>query len=226
MRLMKASDDTFLININPTTPIQTYTTTTITDYKIRLENNGQAGDYTTKDFYVYEGNITNPVFKRAAHANKPAAQLYPAKNFVLPWKDWIVEPEAGMDFEYTDRSLIIKFNATQMYKGLRMPIDMNIFNLLRGKTVTLSCSYILRDAAASQVQLRFFGGASGNTDFVLALNTGAAQAITKTIPDDFTGVFLVVQSNIVGQSQITVKELQLEIGSAATGWNKYNLGNK
>lgn len=225
LRLMKASDDTFLVNLNPSTPIQTYTTTSLTDYKIRIENNGQAGDYTSKDYYIYEGNIANPVFTPALRDNKPA-QLYPAKNFLLPFSEWVMDAQANAIYEYTDRNLIIKFNADTIYKGLRMPIDMNIFNLLRGKTVTLSTSYTLREAAATQVQLRFSGGAGGNLDFVIASNAGAAVAVTKTVPTDFTSVSMVVQTNIIGQTQIEVKELQLEIGDKATAWNKYNLGNR
>lgn len=81
LRLMRADNDAFIINLNPSAPIQTYTTGTYIDLKIRIENNGQAGDFTTKDFFLYEGNISNPVFEPMQLINKPA-KLYPQKNLL------------------------------------------------------------------------------------------------------------------------------------------------
>jgi hypothetical protein len=62
LRVMRQKDEYFQININPSSPIQTFKPIS-GDMTIRLENNGQAGDYTTKDFFLYEGDIANPVFK-------------------------------------------------------------------------------------------------------------------------------------------------------------------
>jgi len=63
LRLMRNDNESFLINLNTGLITQTYTTGSFVDMRIRVENNSQAGDYTTKDFFMYEGSINNPVFE-------------------------------------------------------------------------------------------------------------------------------------------------------------------
>jgi hypothetical protein len=136
MRLMRASDDSFLVNLNPSSPVQTYTTTALTDYKIRIENNGQAGDYTTKDFFIYEGNVVNPVFEPMKFGNKPLI-FNPRKSLIPNFLDsgWFGDTSAGggtMVVDPTD-PYKMKLTNTQSAQGrlIHIPVET-------GKTYTFS----------------------------------------------------------------------------------------
>jgi len=147
----------------------------------------------------------------------------PKKNYLLPLTKWIAQANANIEFlELTERKATFTVNNASIYSGLEMPIDINVFNLLRGKQVALSVKNYDKGIYNGQIQLRFFGGASGNTDFVIG---SAGQVISKTVPTDFTSVFLRVQTNASGYAKFTVEDLQLELGSSATDYDIYQLVN-
>jgi hypothetical protein len=181
---------------------------------------GAATSLWYENLQLEEGTAT--AFEKLMLTKLKPAILYPKKNFVLPYDAWTPEAAAGMTIlEKSNRKIVINFNSVSQYVGLQMPIDMKQFDAFRGRTATFS-GIITRNGGNSQVQLRFYGGPSGNTDFVLGNNPASS---TKLVPADFTGVFLKIQSNIIGQTQIIVEDLQLEIGSQ-TPFEPYSLGMK
>lgn len=197
-----------------------------TNIRFYVQNNANArGNFFIDGWQIEFGDKTP--YAPFKMGNKPAV-LIPKKNFILPFSKWVQDEGSGMTFDiFTDRHVLINFNSNAQYKGLAMGIDMKQFNLLRGKTITLSAKNVNRFGVNNtQVQLRFSGGTGGNVDFVLIQNTGGPMSITKAIPADFTAVSLKAQTNVVGSgARIEVEDLQLEVGPP-TEYEPYKLGAK
>lgn len=179
-----------------------------------------AGKVSFDGLQLEEGELT--AFQPYVSANKKVTPV-PQKNYLLPFTQWIADNPANVSvkfLEQTKNRLVVELNNINAYAGVSMPINMDVFNNLRGRTVTLSTMKFDRSQSNSQIQLRFYGGSTGNTDFVLS----GTNSTTKVIPLDFTSVFMRVQSNQVGYTKIEIEDLQLEIGER-TGYAPYQLGN-
>lgn len=170
-----------------------------------------------------KGSLATPMeqYKLVNKVSSLAPNRVPKKNFVQPFTTWIKNPEGEVNVtEASANRLAIEIDAQAKYRGMNMPIDMNILGALKGKTVTLSVGKFTKtNGSGSQIQLRFFGGASGNKDIVLNMNSVG----TGVIPSDATNAFLTVQTNNVGKVSIEVEDLQLEVGSVATEYEPYVL---
>jgi hypothetical protein len=211
MRLMKASDDTFLINVNPSSPVQTYTTTSLTDYKIRLENNGQAGDYTTKDFYVYEGNIANPVFEPFKPTNPPAV-MYPKKNLLPKMQEWTYTNAADKVTVISDYKLSMNGDTAGLYYNQHTFVE-------KGKTYTVSVGYLTSNARVAIREVK----ANGSKVFMTNLVPGT-QTLTWTPAADTIKIEVDCTTN--GTGTMIFENVQLEEGSVATPFEPYRLTNK
>ncbi|MFE4029150.1 hypothetical protein ACFX4N_23635 [Priestia sp. YIM B13551] len=194
--------------------------------RIAIRNTGNVADAIhVKNLQLEEGQTATEFGTYQITSEK--AQLVPKKNYLLPFTKWVADNPVNVSvnfLEQTDRRLVVELNNTNAYAGVSMPIDLSVLNGLKGKTVTFSAKKIVRSQSNSQVQLRFYGGASGNTEFVLS-GVGA-MSITKTIPTDFTNAFMRVQNNQAGYLQIEVEDLQLEINSVQTPYEGYELAPK
>jgi hypothetical protein len=184
---------------------------------------GSAGYYNFENIQLEEGSVATSFEPYKEVAKKSI--LVPKKNYLLPFTEWTPDNPIHVSvniLEQTERRLVAELNNTSAYAGVSMPIDVKTFESIKGKTAILSVNKFVKSQSNSQIQLRFYGGASGNTDFVL----GANYTASKVIPTDFTGVFLRVQSNQTGYTKIEIEDLQLEIGDRPTGYNLFELGNK
>jgi hypothetical protein len=194
MRLMRASDDSFLININPSSPIQTYTAT-ITDYKIRIENNGQMGTYTTKDFFLYEGNIQNPVFEPYRGLPK-IAKVTPKKNLI---------PRQNLIFGSWQGTPSTINMGSPYYYLIPYPIR------LKAGTYTMS--------SRGDVNAALVNGAS----VFLGTNTNLPQQVVIPSEMDVYIHFRRKDNAAWGSFPTDTEELgiQLEAGSVATSYERY-----
>lgn len=215
LRLMRASDDFFLINLNPSAPVQTYTTTSLTDYKIRVENNGQAGDYTTKDFYLFEGNIPTPIFEPRSSKNKPLS-FYPRKNLIPDFKDprWFSDYTTGGGTMVVDPidPYKMKLTLTVSAQGRLLWIPVEI-----GKTYTFSFGKI-------DGLYRIYKRKVGNHDNAMALiqNGSAGMPLSYTFtPDaDYQG-FVTIRLTQGAAGTFSFEELKLEEGSDKSARQEY-----
>lgn len=183
-----------------------------------------SGSVSLQDkFQIEEGSVATPY---EAYRDKVRnATLIPEKNYIIPFTDWVQDAaNVNITFaERTARKVRMTLNNTAAYAGLNMAMPLSHFKDLIGKYVTFSAkSYrAVSGTNAHQIQLRFYGGPSGNTDFVLY--GSGNPTVTKRIPEDVTNVFLRIQNNAAGSVELEVEDLQLEEGMARTDYNLFKL---
>jgi hypothetical protein len=210
MRLMRNDNEAFLVNINPSAPIQTYTAT-IADYRIRIENNGQMGEFTTKDFYLYEGNIPDPVFEPMKLDWRPA-ELFPQKNLLIPLPRFPYTNATGKVSFEGDYKLIMEADASGLYYNYHAPIE-------RGVSYTASIQDITSNARVALREVK----ANGSKVFITNL-TPESKTFSWTPASDTVKIEYDCTTNGLGHMEFN--KPQLEIGNKATPFEPYKLGNR
>jgi hypothetical protein len=197
--------------LNPSAPVQTYTTGSYADLKVRIENNGQAGDYTTKDFYIYEGNITNPVFKPYEGVMKPAI-LYPKKNLLKPFtdSDWIYNV-ATVDKDGT----VLTITSSMAYSSGRIYIE----NIKPNTTYTFTMEI---EGGMVTPKIELFADSSLINTLMNAATTTSPYTFTFTTTSNTNRMRLWLQNTGSG-GVITYRKVQISADSAETPFQPYEL---
>lgn len=101
LRVIRADNESSIIaNILPDIPILQFKPTTA-NCIIRIENNGQAGEFTVEDFFLYEGNFPNAKFERYELNMRPAIRPIVKKNM--------------FDIQEFDAKKVVGVGSTYMY---------------------------------------------------------------------------------------------------------------
>ncbi|PGO60703.1 discoidin domain-containing protein [Priestia megaterium] len=204
--IRKDNPSSFLANVVASAPVS-FTAST-PDVIVRIENNGKAGTYTVKDFYLVEGNATT--FEPYKGLSTVATKAI-KKNCLPPLNQW--EKRDGNAVIISDYEGVI--NPVSNYTGFRYAK----LDLKRGVQYTLSIEE-MTDGAVIFVAYR------DATD-VVRYSTVTAQGISKgvTIPETAKEYWVEMHFQ-TSRGVARFKNFMLEEGANKSPFEPYKLVNK
>lgn len=230
LRVIRADNESSIIaNILPDTPVLQFKPP-VTSCVIRVENNGQVGEFTVEDFFLYEGSILNPKFERYDLNMKKAVRLS-GKN-LFDNKQSLMVPSATMTIAAEVLPDGLKVSSTS---GNTMAVEYiqnaNPIKLTVGKTYTLSAikSTLTNNQAKVRIGYLVKGGNINNAGDVKTIAYLVGNTYTFTVSsgqDDIVLGFYAKDASESGVNVCIYDKVQLEEGSTATTFERYKHKNK